>query len=235
MQTKNINKYEERYIHFDFVEIPKILKNYLLPGPLSFADLGCGDGPWFNLLHQQGLISEACPVYAVDLDKTRLERVITRFPWITTIVGSVESIPKIPDQSVDFVISTMVMEHVINEEKYLLEVRRILKPSAKAYITTVFKKKWAVFYRRRKGEFVLDKSHVREYTDLIAFKKMITESGFKILDFKLTQLKIQILKPIFRIWKRSKRSIDPVLRLLLMPKFPIPGYFELEIVVKRQT
>jgi ubiquinone/menaquinone biosynthesis C-methylase UbiE len=235
MQTVSYEKYEERYIHFDFVELPKLLKNHLMPGPLSFADLGCGDGPWFNLLHQKGFISDACPVYAVDLDNARLERIITRFPWITTIIGSVESIPNIPNHSVDFVISTMVMEHVFNEEKYLSEVRRILKPTAKAYITTVFKRKWALFYRRRDGEFVLDKSHVREYTDLIAFKKLITDSGLKILDLNLVQLKIQILKPIFRIWKRGKRSINPGLRLLLMPKLPIPGYYELEFVVKRQT
>jgi ubiquinone/menaquinone biosynthesis C-methylase UbiE len=234
MNTNDIKKYKERYIHFDFVKLPGMLKTHLMPGPISFADLGCGDGPWFNLLHQQGFISEARPVYAVDLDNTRLERITTRFPWITTIVGSVESIPNIPDQSVDFVISTMVMEHVFNEKKYLFEVRRILKPSAKAYITTVFKRKWAVFYRRHKGEFVLDTSHIREYTDMEGFQKLINDCGLKILDIKLVQLKIQIFKPIFRIWKRRKRSINLGLRLLLMPKLPIPGYYELEFVVKRQ-
>jgi len=232
---QDVEIYEERYIHFDFVEFPKTLKSHLIAGPLSFADLGCGDGPWFNLLYQRGYISEACPVYAVDLDNTRLERISARFPWINTVISSAESIPDIPDQSLDFAISTMVMEHVFDEKKYLSEIYRILKPSAKAYITTVYKRKWAVFYRRRNGEFVLDTSHVREYTDLIAFKKLITDHGFEILDIKLIQLKIPILKPIFRIWKRKERSMNLGLRLLLMPKLLIPGYYELELVIRRQA
>jgi ubiquinone/menaquinone biosynthesis C-methylase UbiE len=179
---QGVQKYEERYIHFDFIGFPKTLESHLTSGPISFADLGCGDGPWFNLLYQRGFISEERPAYAVDLDAVRLERIATRFSWITTLVGSAESIPDIPDQSVDFVISTMVMEHVFDEEKYLTEIHRILKPSAKAYITTVYKKRWALFYRRRNEEFVLDTSHVREYTDLTAFRKNVTDCDLEILD-----------------------------------------------------
>jgi SAM-dependent methyltransferase len=202
-------------------------------GPQNLADLGCGDGPWFNLLYKQGYISEACKVYAVDLEIARLQRVVARFPWIKIVESSAESVPQIPDQSVDFVISTMVMEHVYNEKKYLSEIFRILKPSAKAYITTVFKKKWAIFYRKRNGEFVLDKSHIREYTDLEALKKLITNNGLEIVDIKINQLKISILKPIFRIWKRKERTVTRGIRFLLLPKLPIPGYYELELVVKR--
>jgi len=230
-----VETYEERYIHFDFVEFPEMLKANLIPGPLSFVDLGCGDGPWFYLLQQRGYISEARPVYAVDLDDNRLKRIVARFPWINVIAGSAESVPKIPDQSIDFVISTMVMEHVFDEGKYLSEIRRILRTDGKAYITTVYKRKWAWFYRRRNGEFVLDTSHVREYTDLDIFKKIITESGLEILDLKLVQLKISMLKPIFRIWKRRERSMNLGLRLLLWPKLPVPGYYELELVVRHRA
>ena len=232
---ETIEKYEERYIHFDFFELPKTLKTHLKPGPLSFVDLGCGDGPWFNLLHQCGYISESRPVYAVDLDDNRLKRIVARFPWISIIAGSAESVPTIPDQSVDFVISTMVMEHVFDEGKYLSEIRRILRIGGKAFITTVYKRKWAWFYRRRNGEFVLDTSHVREYTDLDVFKKIITNSGLEILDIKLVQLKFSMLKPVFRIWKRSERSMNFGLRLLLWPKLPVPGYYELELVVQHRA
>lgn len=231
---QGIEKYEERYIHFDFVEFPKTLKDHLIAGPLSFADLGCGDGPWFNLLYQRGYISETCPVYAVDLDKARLERISSRFPWINTVVSSAESTPDIPDQSLDFVISTMVMEHVFDEKKYLSEIHRILKPSAKAYVTTVYKRKWALFYRRRNGEFVLDTSHVREYTDFIDFQRLIVDHGFEILDIKLIPFKIPLLKPIFRIWKRKERSMNLLLKLLLMPKLLVPGYYELELIIRHR-
>lgn len=127
----------------------------------------------------------------------------------------------------------MVMEHIFDENKYLSEILRVLKPSAIAYITTVFKKEWAVFYRRRNGEFVLDTSHVREYTDLGAFKKLVTDGGLDIIDIKLNLLKISILKPVFRIWKRKERTASQFIKLLLLPKIPIPGYFELELVVRK--
>lgn len=227
-----MEKYEERFIHFDIIELPKILEPHLISGPISFADLGCGDGPWFNILINSGFISECQPVYAVDLDKVRIDRIIKRFPWITTFVSSAESIPDIPDKAVDFVVSSMVMEHVEDERKYLSEIRRILKPSAKAFITTVYKQEWAVFYRRRNGEFVLDRSHVREYTDLSAIKNLIIDNGLEILALKLIPIKIPIFKPIFRIWKREERSMSQALRLLLLPKLTIPGYYELELIVR---
>ena len=233
--VQNVEKYEERYIHFDFIEFPKILISHLKSGPLSFVDLGCGDGPWFNLLYQRGYISEFRPVYGVDLDANRLKRINARFPWIQVIAESAESVPEIPDNSIDFVISTMVMEHVFDEGKYLSEIHRILHTDGKAFITTVFKRKWAWFYRRRNGEHVLDTSHIREYTDLNAFKKIITDNDLEILEIRLIPLKISILKPVFRVWKRKERSMNLGLRLLLWPKLTIPGYYELELVVSRRS
>jgi 2-polyprenyl-3-methyl-5-hydroxy-6-metoxy-1,4-benzoquinol methylase len=233
MSNMNIEKYHGRFIHFDYGALPKMLIKHLKEGPLEFVDLGCGDGPWFNVLSKLGYISRGCPVYAVDLDSNRLERVAKRFPWITIIVGSADSTLEIKDQSIDFIISTMVMEHVINENKYLAEIRRLLRPSGKAYIATVYKRRWAWFYRKRDGEYVLDKSHVREYTDLAAFRQLVTGCDLEILDLKLSLIKIPLLKPLFRIWKRRERTLNLGLRLLLWPKIPVPGYYELEFIVRR--
>jgi ubiquinone/menaquinone biosynthesis C-methylase UbiE len=228
-----ITKYDERFIHFDITELPPILESHLQKNEQILADIGCGDGPWFNLLHEKGFFSSKTPVYAIDLDENRLKRIVSRFPWIQTYTGSAENIPELKDESVNFIISTMVMEHVFDETKYLAEMHRILKARGKAFITTVFKKKWAVFYRRRKGEFVLDTSHVREYTDLEQFKKLVENSRFKILELTLSPIKIPLFKPIFRIWKRKERSVDPIIKAMLIPQISVPGYYEIAMVVQK--
>jgi 2-polyprenyl-3-methyl-5-hydroxy-6-metoxy-1,4-benzoquinol methylase len=69
----------------------------------------------------------------------------------------------------------MVMEHVPDEDAYLAEIRRLLRPSGRAYVTTVFKTTWAWYFRKRDGESVLDTSHLREYTDLRAFRALVEE------------------------------------------------------------
>jgi ubiquinone/menaquinone biosynthesis C-methylase UbiE len=38
------------------------------------------------------------------------------------------------------VVSTMVMEHVSDEQVYLAEIHRVLRPGGRAYLTTVFKR-----------------------------------------------------------------------------------------------
>ena len=100
-------------------------------------------------------------MYAVDLEAARLARVSDRFPWIAALVASADSVPAIPDRSLDAVISTMVMEHVPDEQAYLAEIHRVLRPGGRAYVTTVFKRPWAWYFRKRDGMSVLDMSHLR--------------------------------------------------------------------------
>lgn len=229
--------YTETALHFD-VELPDLLERHLTPGPLALADLGCGDGPLFAALRRVGAIGPERPVHAVDLEVTRLARVSARYPWIETIVGSAESVAEIPDGSLDVVCSTMVMEHVPDERAYLAEIRRILRPGGVAYVTTVFKRKWAWYFRKREGESVLDTSHVREYTDLGSFTGLLPGSGLHLVELELNRLWFPLLDPIlFRAGHRLPGLQDrrQLLRLLRVAKVPIPGYFSLEAVLERES
>jgi 2-polyprenyl-6-hydroxyphenyl methylase/3-demethylubiquinone-9 3-methyltransferase len=209
------------------------LTRSLPAGPLAVADLGCGDGPLFDALARRGLISTAQPVYAVDLESARLERVGKRFPWIRTIVASAESVPEIPDGSLDAVISTMVMEHVPDEHAYLAEIRRLLRPGGRAYVTTVFKKPWAWYFRSRDGEPVLDTSHLREYTDLAAFRELVESADVRIVALERRLLWFPLVDPLlFRVGGRLA-SRPRLLRALRLPRVPIPGYYALKVVVER--
>jgi ubiquinone/menaquinone biosynthesis C-methylase UbiE len=226
-------RYTETAIHFDVERLPALLVRSLPPGPLALADLGCGDGPLFAALRRTNLVDETKPVYAVDLEAERLARVSARFPWIRAVVASAESVPQIADASLDAVVSTMVMEHVAEEDAYLAEIGRILRPRGRAYVTTVFKKPWAWYFRKRHGESVLDTSHLREYTDLPAFRALVEASGLRIVALERNRLWFPLLDPLlFRIGGRL-RSRPSLLRLLRAVKVPIPGYFALEVVLER--
>jgi ubiquinone/menaquinone biosynthesis C-methylase UbiE len=226
-------KYNDVALHFDKWQIPKFFQNHLIGGPFSFADLGCGDGPWFSILSTKGYISSEKVVYAVDLEPDRIERARQRFPWITPLVAAADEIPQIISGSLDWVISTMVMEHVPDEVKYLKEIHRILKPQGKAYITTVYKRKWAWYFRKRNGESVLDTSHLREYTDLEFFRSLIEQSALNIVALDLNLMWFPLLDPLlFRLGKYVYMG-TLLLKLLRFVKVPIPGYYELHLVVEK--
>jgi len=226
-------RYTETAIHFDVERVPALLARSLPQGPLALADLGCGDGPLFAALVRTRIIGESEPVYAIDLETARLAHVSARFPWIRTVVASADSVPEIADGSLDAVVSTMVMEHVPAEDAYLAEIRRILRPEGRAYMTTVFKKQWAWYFRTRDGESVLDTSHLREYTDLAAFRALVEKSGLRVVALERTRLWFPLLDPLLFRMGRRLRSRPTLLRALRAVKVPIPGYFALEIVVER--
>jgi SAM-dependent methyltransferase len=231
------DEYTETARHFDAAEVPPLLERHALTRPAAFADFGCGDGPLFRALAAGGLISPERPVYAVDLDPDRLARVSARFPWIETVVAPADSVPAIGDRALDLVCSTMVMEHVPDERAYLDEIRRVLRAGGRAYVTTVFKKPWAWYFRRRDGERVLDTSHLREYTDLEAFRALVTESSrFRILALERSLLWFPLLDPLLFRFARLVPGLTrraTLLRALRAPKIPIPGYYRLEVVLER--
>ncbi|MGH3064793.1 MAG: class I SAM-dependent methyltransferase, partial [Gaiellaceae bacterium] len=175
------DEYTETALHFEATRLPRLLERHLPPGPLALADLGCGDGPLFAALERGGFIVPGQRTYAVDLAPARLARVAQRFPWIEIVVASADAVPTIADGTLDFVCSTMLMEHVPDESAYLAEIERILRPGGKAYVTTVFKKRWAWYFRKRDGESVLDTSHLREYTDIDVVRRLVDDAGFRIV------------------------------------------------------
>jgi len=231
-------RYTETALHFEAPTLPRLLERHFEVGPLALADLGCGDGPLFAALVRRGYVAPERSAYAVDLEPARLARVEARFPWIETVVASAEAVPAIEDGSLDAVMSTMVMEHVPDERAYLAEILRQLRPGGRAYLTTVFKKRWAWYFRKRDGESVLDPSHLREYTDLAGFRALVAESGLRIVALERRLLWFPLLDPLlFRIGGRvpGLARRQRLLRALRAVKVPIPGYYSLELVVEHPT
>jgi ubiquinone/menaquinone biosynthesis C-methylase UbiE len=227
--------YRESVVHFWADRLPPILRAALPPGPLALADFGCGDGPWFHALQAGGYISPERPVYAVDLSEPRLRRVVDAFPYIHPCIASVDDAPSIPSGSLDFVISTMVLEHVEDELGYFRELRRVVRTGGRVYCTTVLKKRWAWYFRhRRDGEPVLDPTHLREYTDDRVVRSLAEAAGFRVQQMSAVPLRFPLIDPIaFKVFRG-----DPSALVRLRPlqwarhvDVPIPGYFSLECVL----
>jgi SAM-dependent methyltransferase len=174
-------------------------------------------------------------VYAVDVEPERLARVANRFPYISTIGLPGDSMTPIPDASLDFVTAMMVMEHVPDEVEFLDEVRRVLKGGGRYYLTTVFKRRWAWYFRRRGGETVLDVSHLREYTDLGAFHSLlgVGRRFSRILDITLEPLWFPVVAPILFLMAGHFGARDlGGLAALRRVKVPVPGYYTLIVLLE---
>jgi len=103
-------------------------------------------------------------------------------------------------------------------------------------VTTVFKKPWAWYFRKRDGESVLDTSHLREYTDVDVVRGLVTEAGLGIVALERRLLWFPLVDPaLFRLGRRypALSARQSLLRALRAPKVPIPGYYALELVVER--
>jgi len=229
MTEDNRVSYNAVAVHFDAEELPVLLLKHLPDQISAIADLGCGDGPYFAEMERLGIIGPHKKVYAVDLQAQRLVRVAARFPYIKTLLGPADQIPAIPDDSLDIVISTMVMEHVPDEVRYLAELRRVLARRGRAFVTTVFKRSWAWYFRRAQGRPALDPSHLREYTDLEAFKSLVTQSGLNIVEMELDPLYFPLLAPL--LFRLSGIIRPDILRILRRPRIRIPGYFSLNMIL----
>jgi SAM-dependent methyltransferase len=130
----------------------------------------------------------------------------------------------------------MVLEHVPDERAYLDEIHRVLRRGGVAYLTTVLKRPWAWYFRKRDGESVLDVSHLREYTSADDVRSLLEGARFRILALERGQLWFPLLDPLlFRVGHRvpALRRRKSLLRVLRAVRVPIPGYYALEAAVRR--
>lgn len=107
----------------------KYIEKYLRTGDLVL-DLACGTGYGTKWLLEKGV----CPV-GVDISKTNIVFAKHRYPGIEFKVGSADDIP-FDDNTFDKVVSVETLEHVENDDGFLGEVKRVLKPGGGFLVTT---------------------------------------------------------------------------------------------------
>lgn len=203
------------------IDIPALLKKYL-PKKKRYVlmDCGCGDGALLFSLMKAKLLENA-QIIACDLSHLRLKRLKKhcQSDWqkqsMKIVVDDAQTLKKITNNSIDYLIATQVIEHV-DDQQMLNTISRVLKKNATAYLSTVFKKKWAWYFYRHQNNWVLDPTHLREYTSDQELLKKIKTAKLKLI----TQQK----QPLVYRWKIFHKLPISIL---------IPGYYNWELVVKK--
>jgi len=128
LEMKNERLYPSRF-HYSFciltllrINLELIAKKYLgKKRNIVFVDFGCGDAPYRPIFE-----SYADKYISIDLSENKS----------ADLPIDLNGNAPLPDCSADIVLSTQVLEHVLNPKKYLQECHRIIKSKGLLVLST---------------------------------------------------------------------------------------------------
>jgi 2-polyprenyl-3-methyl-5-hydroxy-6-metoxy-1,4-benzoquinol methylase len=229
-KKKDIEDYS-KHIFFYENYIPPLLEKTIKHLKFkSIADIGCGDGVLLRSLKEKGYLNKKT-VYASDLSCNRVNLVKNIDSKFKCLVQNACNLKKLKANNLDIGISEQVIEHVEDDFKMASELSRILKRGGYLYISTVFKKSYAWYYFRNNGKWVLDPTHVREYTrdkDLI---QKLEKAGFKVIEQKKKMFGFPAIDFFLRRFNASREIYsNKFFKFLRRIKIPIIGYYKWELL-----
>jgi ubiquinone/menaquinone biosynthesis C-methylase UbiE len=171
--------------------------------PGRVLDWGCGYGQVTALLRLQGVDAAAFD-YREEL-KRPVIAALERYPEIEAHLSPDPVHLPFDDDSFDIVLSCGVLEHVVNPDESLEEIRRVLEPEGKFYVTNLpnrysytekVAKLLGLYYH---GQLLND----RVYTKRTAHE-LLRRHGFGVLEFRrVHMLPLTIGGPARVLWKTS--------------------------------
>ena len=229
-----IDKYSKKFIHYYSGDIPFLIEEIFKKNNIkNLADLGSGDGAILYSLLKRGCLDKVEKVVAVDISRSRIEKVRKISSKILCVVADVCKLDMLPNASLDLIISNQVIEHVRDENNLIEGVSRALVKNGLFYLSTVYRKWYGWYFYRCKGKWVLDPTHLREYKDEEQLLSKFKKYNFKILENRKT-LQWFPLTDFFlkRIGKRKDVYSNKFMRFLRSMKIPILGYYNWELIFK---
>jgi SAM-dependent methyltransferase len=187
--------------------------------PERVVDFGCGVGIFVRDLTRAGISSIGMEF---DLQKAHVGHKTLKTPFF---VGDITRLP-LKDESVETALLRDVLEHLRDDKKAVLEVKRVLQPGG-FLIITVPNYNWKPFYKLGRIK-IEDHGHLRLY-DKESLMKQLTDFGFTIEQIDQLQnplatlVEFMLIKAELRIFgkenvSRSKMSQitsgKPVLSIL---------------------
>ncbi|MDJ1502380.1 class I SAM-dependent methyltransferase [Xanthocytophaga agilis] len=167
---------------FAYYEATNITKGQLL-------EVGCGVGRGIAIL------SEACDKYTgIDKNEQLIEQLRQTYPNALFIGQNVPPLQKIPTESYDTVVAFQVIEHIEDDNLFVKELHRVLKPEGKLIITTP----------NIKRSLTRNPWHVREYKaqELISLmKKYFT---------KLQTFGVQGNEKVETYMEQNKKAVEKI-------------------------
>ncbi len=223
-----------RHVHFYSGEVPQLLLDWLGRSQWqSFVDVGCGDGALLWALQQRGLLAGK-EVHGVDLSHTRIELARGIDPAFDCQVGSATELAPLADSSIDFLVSTQVIEHVPDDNDMVLAIKRVLRPGGTVYLSTVHKKWYGWYFYRCNGRWVLDPTHLREYTEDSQLLDKFEAAGFRVLENRKRMFRFPLVDFFMRRLGASRNaSQGRVAAALRSLRVPIIGYYNWEMILRQ--
>lgn len=173
-----------------------IFKEIIKTKPKKILDAGCGRGFYIKSLSYLPFIEK---IYGIDINSAYLQIAKKNIDKKKVVVkkASVYKLP-FPDNSFDLVIASEILEHLKDDFRALLELRRVLKTNRKLIITVPnlhFPFLWdpinyllMKFFKTHVNKNIwwlagIWADHERLYS-LEKIKKLISDSGFRIKTIK---------------------------------------------------
>ncbi|MBT3589730.1 MAG: class I SAM-dependent methyltransferase [Candidatus Marinimicrobia bacterium] len=181
-RLKEFERKEKQRIIFEIIE------NYSIKPLKKYLDVGCGDGRWTSDIYNY--LDRNVNTFGTDFSKRAINfaNLITPEIEFKNHVG--EDLPY-ADNTFDLCTSIEVIEHVEdgNEEVFLQECSRVMKPSGLFILTTP---SW---------NLQLTEHHYRHYT-VERIKRLISANGFDVLSIRGQSL------PCYGVKRRIRRIMS---------------------------
>lgn len=198
-------------------------------GTVSVLDIGCGDGWFLNSIAQN---TKEIKLYGTDISKTRLERTEEKLKDKAAGLFLYDASFTRINKRFEFINSDQVIEHVISDFDMVKNISNMLPSGGIFKVSSVYKKGFSWYFYRCNGKWVLDPTHIREYTSIDDFKKLFTDNGLKITSTEITPIYFSGIDFILRKFGVTKitENIDIIKRAINKIKIHKPGYYTIMVV-----
>lgn len=191
---------------------------------INFLDIGAGDGDFIESLIDKYSLN----FFVSDISKIRVDRMKSilgkriKNYFVDDICNS-----KIKSNYFEFIYSDQVIEHVNSDLKMVKEIKRILKKGGKFIVSSVYKKRWAWYFYRYNGKWVLDPTHIREYSSPLEFRRIFEEEGLKLEVIRTEKIYYPLIDPFLRLFNINRLKYLKFFRRI---KIRIPGYYKIIVI-----
>lgn len=219
-------------------------QNQDLPSQLGdkVLDVGCGEGRYLLEKKQEG-----AQCFGVDINKNALNRLRETDSNIAAFCGNIWD-ATFPDDFFDLINLSHVLEHVASVERFLTEVRRILKPQGKVRVQVpnvaslsfvLFQKYWMPLDVPR---------HVYAFS-ISNLKQLFNAVGFEVVKFRTLENSFSVIGSLFYVFNAlfgkkvalmNYQSIwdHEILKFLLFPYSFAVNFFKMgdtaEFILKKK-
>ncbi|MDD5422082.1 MAG: class I SAM-dependent methyltransferase [Candidatus Omnitrophota bacterium] len=226
--------YAKKHINLYTGEIPPLLKKHLDLFPWQrLVDAGCGDGAVLYALRDKGYL-KGREVFAFDSSSDRVAIASKIDGRIRCFTDDACAIKNIAPDSVDFIITGQVIEHVDSDDRMIRELKAILRKGGILYLSTVFKKWYGWYFYRNMGRWTLDPTHVREYRNDAELLEIMRRYGLEVLESRKSPIRFPLMHRFLRCINAPRHiAAKEWAAYLRWLSVPVPGYFLWELVCKK--